>query len=78
MLQFKDIMRSYYDYGNLNKEQLEKLYNVFKQDLHTPLWLFNNSNPDESMIYDYVYITPEELLSDKYSSEESEENSEED
>jgi hypothetical protein len=80
LLQFKEIMRSYYDYGNLNKEQLEKIYNVFKQDLHTPLWLFNNSNPKESMIYDYVYITPEELLSDKkYSSESSEEeNSEED
>lgn len=79
LLQFKEIMRSYYDYGNLTKEQLEKIYNVFKQDLHTPLWLFNNSNPEESMLYDYVYITPEELLSDKkYSSESSEENSKED
>ena len=76
MLQFKDIMRSYYDYGNLNKEQLEKINNVFKQDLHTPLWLFNNSKPKESMIYDYVYITPEELLSDKHF-ESSNESSEE-
>lgn len=59
---FKEIMRSYYDYGNLTKQELETLYNVFKQDLHTPLWLINNSNPRESMIYDYVYITPEEIL----------------
>lgn len=62
LLQFKDIMRSYYDYGNLTKNELEQLYNVFKQDLHTPLWLINNGKPEESMIYDYVYITPEEVL----------------
>ena len=62
LLQFKDIMRSYYDYGNLTKTELDQLYNVFKQDLHTPLWLINNANPEESMIYDYVYITPEEIL----------------
>jgi hypothetical protein len=62
LLQFKDIMRSYYDYGNLTKNELEQLYNVFKQDLHTPLWLINNGKPEESMIYDYVYITPEEVF----------------
>lgn len=62
LLQFKDIMRSYYDYGNLTKNELDTIYNAFKQDLHTPLWLINNSNPEESMIYDYVYITPKEIL----------------
>lgn len=59
---FREIMTSYYDYFSGSKDDLHKLYNIFKQDLHTPLWLINCPNPDESMLYDGAYISPEDIL----------------
>ena len=65
---FREIMTSYYDYFSGSKEDLHKLYNIFKQDLHTPLWLINCPNPEESMLYDGAYISPNEILnSEDYS-----------
>lgn len=68
LLQFKDIMRSYYDYGNYTKTEMEKLFNLFKQDLHKPLFLINSGDPNTSMMYEGIYITPEEIFND-FSSE---------
>lgn len=69
---FREIMTSYYDYFSGSKEDLHKLYNIFKQDLHTPLWLINCPNPEESMLYDGAYISPNEILnSESYSYSES-------
>ena len=62
MLQFKDIIKSYYDYGDFTKPQLERLYNVFKGSLHTPLFLINSGNPETSMIYENSYINPNDLF----------------
>lgn len=62
MLQFKDIIKSYYDYGDFTKPQLERLYNVFKGSLHTPLFLINSGNPETSMIYENDYVNPNELF----------------
>ena len=62
LLQFRDIVKSYYDYGNFTKEQLNTLFNIFKQDAHSPLWLINTPTEVTSMLYDGVYINAEELL----------------
>lgn len=59
---FREIMTSYYDHGNFTKDEIHTLYNIFKQDLHIPLWLINCSNADESMLYDGAYITPLEII----------------
>ena len=72
---FREIMTSYYDYFSGSKEDLHKLYNIFKQDLHTPLWLINCPNPEESMLYDGAYISPNEILnSESYSYSESDDS----
>ena len=62
MLQFKDIVKSYYDYGNFNKLQLEELFNTFKKKAHTPLWLINTSDENKSMMYGSIYINPNSLF----------------
>lgn len=74
---FREIMTSYYDHGNFTKEQLNELYNIFKQDLHTPLWLINSDDEDKSMIYDGVYLKPEDIFEElkDYKNSESESNS---
>lgn len=59
---FREILTSYYDHGNFTKDEIHTLYNIFKQDLHIPLWLINCSNADESMLYDGAYITPLEII----------------
>lgn len=59
---FREILTSYYDHGNFTKDEIHTLYNIFKQDLHIPLWLINCSNADESMLYDGAYISPDELF----------------
>lgn len=56
LLQFKEIMRSYYDYGDFNKEELELLYNTFKTGAHTPLWLINSSDKNKSMMYGSEWV----------------------
>lgn len=71
---FKEIMTSYYDYFSGTKDDLHMLYNIFKQDLHTPLWLINSPDPNKSMLYDGAYISPDDILysnSDTYSDSES-------
>ena len=62
LLQFKDIVKSYYDYGNFTKRELEEMYNVFKQDSHTPLWLINAPNEEQSMLYLGNYISISDIL----------------
>lgn len=59
---FREIMNSYYDHGNYSKEQISELYNIFKQDLHTPLWLINCPEKDKSMIYDGLYLTEKDIF----------------
>lgn len=59
---FREILTSYYDHGNFTKDEIHTLYNIFKQDLHIPLWLINCNNADESMLYDGAYITPLEII----------------
>lgn len=70
LLQFKDIMRSYYDYGDFTKEELEVLFAVFKREAHEPVWLINSGEAATSMIYKSMYINPEEIFSDQDSEEE--------
>lgn len=60
--QFKDIMTSYYDYGDFTEQQIKKLFPIFKNSLHSPLILLNNGIPEQSMIYDGEFINPEELF----------------
>jgi hypothetical protein len=62
LLQFKEIIKSYYDYGNFNKYQLEELFNLFKKSSHTPLFLINNGEPEKSMLYGSQYINPDTLF----------------
>lgn len=62
LLQFKEIIKSYYDYGNFNKYQLEELFNLFKKSSHTPLFLINNGDPNKSMMYGSQYINPDTLF----------------
>lgn len=61
-LQFRDIVKSYYDYGSFSKNELEELYNIFKQDVHEPLWLINTNDVSESMMYDGYYIQPNDIF----------------
>ncbi len=60
--QFKDIITSYYDYGDFTESQVKQLFNLFKNSLHTPLFLLNNGDPEHSMIYESEYINPNELF----------------
>lgn len=70
---FRELMTSYYDHGDYTKEEMNELYNIFKQDLHSPLWLINCEDADKSMIYDGVYITKKDIF---HPSEETESESE--
>lgn len=56
LLQFKEIMRSYYDYGDFTKDELELLYNTFKTGAHTPLWLINSSDKNKSMMFGSEWV----------------------
>lgn len=60
--QFRDVVCSYYDYGNFTKNQLEELYNMFKQAAHKPLFLINNSDVSKSMLYGSEYINPDVIF----------------
>ena len=62
LLQFKEILRSYYDHFNLSKEQLDKLFNMFKSEPHEPLVLINCENENQSMMFKGYYITPNDIL----------------
>lgn len=73
VLQFKDVMRSYYDYGDFTKEELETLFNVFKREIHEPVWLINSGDVSESMIWKGNYINPETLFNSSDTSGNSEE-----
>ena len=53
--QFNDFMTSYYDGFSFSKHQLKDIYDTLKQDIHTPLWLFNNGS-DRSILYGNVWI----------------------
>lgn len=64
ILQFKDIMRSYYDYSDFTKEQLEALFSTFKREAHEPVWLINGANADESMIWKGTFINPEKIFNE--------------
>lgn len=56
LLQFKEIMRSYYDYGDFTKDELELLYSSFKTGSHTPLWLINSSDKNKSMMFGSEWV----------------------
>lgn len=74
VLQFKDIMRSYYDYSDFTKEELEVLFNTFKRESHEPVWLINSNDADESMIWKGTYINPEKIFKDELSENERSED----
>lgn len=72
LLQFKEIVKSYYDFSDFTKEELEQLYNAFKSESHNPLWLINVSDRNKSMMFNGVYITPNDLFGNSPEIEESE------
>ena len=74
-LQFKDILRSYFDYGDFTKEELEVLFAIFKREPHEGLWLINSGDAATSMIWKSNYINPEKIFNDD-SDEDSEEEEE--
>ena len=59
---FAEILTSYFDHYSFNKNEISQLYNIFKQDPHQPLWLINGTDEEDSMLYDGMYIYPDELL----------------
>ena len=61
-LQFREIVKSYYDFSDFTKDEIDELYNMFKQELHNPLWLINTSDRNKSMLFNGVYLTPYDLF----------------
>lgn len=57
LLQFKDLIKSYFDILSFTKDELEKLFYTFKEDPHTPLYLINNGNPNKCMMFGDVWIS---------------------
>lgn len=56
MLQFNDMMRSYYDNQVFDKKQLKELYNTTKGFPHTPLIAVNNGTPSHSLAFGDKWI----------------------
>lgn len=56
MIQFNDMMRSYYDNQVFNKEQLKDLYNTTKSFAHTPLIAVNNGDSEHSLAFGDKWI----------------------
>lgn len=54
--QWNDFIESYYDGYTFDKAQKKNLYQTLKGIQYTPLWLFNNSDIEHSMMLSNVWL----------------------